>query len=76
MGLAQRMIRRDQPVPAHQPVNQGLHRQSTAPNLRVGDYDPGLHDVAGGDFERDTGRDRLQVHLRLGEVDRLQAGSF
>ncbi len=43
MGLAQRMVRRDQSVPAHQPVNQGLHRQGAAPNLRVGDYDPGLH---------------------------------
>ena len=63
MGLAQRMVRRDQTVFAHQPVDERLHRQGAATYFGVGDDDAGLHDVARGDFELNTGRDHLQEHF-------------
>ena len=49
---------------------------SDAADFRVGDDDAGLHDVAGGDLELDAGRDDLQVHLRLGQFDRFEAGTL
>jgi hypothetical protein len=76
MGLAQGMVRGDQAGAAHQPVDERLHRQGAATHLRVGDDDAGLHDVARRDLETHARRDDLQVHLRVGQFHRLEAGTF
>jgi hypothetical protein len=42
-------------------------------DFRVGDHDTGLDDISRRDLELDTRRDDLEVHLRLGQFDRLEA---
>ena len=52
--LAQAAVGGDQTVAAQQPEQQRLHRERAAADLRVGDDDSGLHDVAGCDLELDA----------------------
>ncbi len=72
MGLAQCVVRCDQAIAAHQPVQQGLHRQRAVADLGVADHNTGLNHVTRRNFVPDQRCHHLQVHARLGELDRLE----